>query len=144
MRDIRSYDVFKLADRLALSVCRTTGRFPKEETYGLTSQFRRAALSVPINLVEGSARSSGRDFGHFVDMALGSCEEARYEAHVAAELGYIGEAEFLKLDRSYEDVRKMLNRLRCLIRDAEPETRSARRRAKGDGRPIHTGEEAGG
>jgi len=141
MRDIRNYDVFKLADRLALTVYRLTLRFPKEETYGLISQMRRAALSIPVNLVEGAARSGSRDFGYFVDMALGSCEEVRYEAHVAAELGYLNRSDFGELDHAYEDVRKMLNRLRCLIRDAEPAVRSDRRKAKGDRRLSNAGKE---
>lgn len=131
MRDIRSYDVFKLADKLALAVYRVTTQFPKEETYGLTSQMRRAALSVPINLVEGSAWSSSRDFGYFVDMALGSCEGVRYEGHVAAELGCLTQTDFRKLDHASEDVAKMLNRLRCLIRDSGPAAGGEGRRAKG-------------
>jgi four helix bundle protein len=57
MRDIRKYEVFQLADRLVIDVCRLTSGFPKTETYGLTDQMRRAAASIPMNLTEGSARS---------------------------------------------------------------------------------------
>ena len=141
MRDIRNYDVFKLADRLALTVYRLTVTFPNEERYGLASQMRRAALSVPINLVEGAARSGARDFAHFVDIALGSCEEVRYEAHVASELGYMKPADCRQLDSAYEDVSKMLNRLRCLIRDSDPPARGDRRKARGE-RRVESKEEA--
>jgi len=142
MRDIRNYDVFKLADKLALTVYRLTVSFPNDERYGLVSQMRRAALSIPTNLVEGAARSSARDFAHFVDIALGSCEEVRYEAHVASELGYMKVADCRQLDSAYEDVSKMLNRLRCLIRDSGPLARSERRKAKSEGRSVGTNEEA--
>jgi len=142
MRDIRNYDVFKLADRLALTVYRLTVTFPNEERYGLASQMRRAALSVPINLVEGAARSGARDFAHFVDIALGSCEEVRYEAHVASELGYMKPADCRQLDSAYEDVSKMLNRLRCTIRDSDPPARSERRKAKSERRSAGTDKEA--
>jgi four helix bundle protein len=141
MRDIRNYDVFKLADKLALTVYRITVAFPNEERYGLVSQMRRAALSIPINLVEGAARSSARDFAHFVDIALGSCEEVRYEAHVASELGYMKPADCRQLDSAYEDVSKMLNRLRCMIRDSDPPARSERRKAKSERRSAGTEEE---
>jgi four helix bundle protein len=142
MRDIRNYDVFKLADKLALTVYRLTVSFPNEERYGLVSQMRRAALSIPINLVEGAARSSARDFAHFVDIALGSCEEVRYEAHVATELGYMKLADCRRLDSAYEDVSKMLNRLRCLIRDSEPRTGGEKRKAKSERRSAGVDKEA--
>jgi four helix bundle protein len=131
-----------LADKLALTVYRITVAFPNEEKYGLVSQMRRAALSIPINLVEGAARSSGRDFAHFVDMALGSCEEVRYEAHVASELGYMKAADCRQLDSAYEDVSKMLNRLRCLIRDSDPRSGGERRKAKSERRAAAINEEA--
>ncbi len=109
MRDVRDDDVFKLSDELALEVYRLTVRFPKEEVYALSSQMRRAALSIPMNLVEGAARTSGRDFAHFVDIAAGSCEEVRYQVHIAEELGYMKREDCRRMDREYEDVLKMLN-----------------------------------
>ncbi len=116
MRKVRDYDVFKLADKLVLEVYRATVRFPKEEVYALSSQMRRAALSIPMNLVEGAARTSGRDFAHFVDIAAGSCEEVRYQIHIAEELGYMKREDCRRMDREYEDVLKMLNRLRGTVR----------------------------
>ncbi|MBM3331335.1 four helix bundle protein [candidate division WOR-3 bacterium] len=142
MRDIRNYDVFRLADRLALMVYRITVSFPSEEKYGLVSQMRRAALSIPINLAEGAARSGARDFAHFVDMALGSCEEVRCEAHVASELGYMRTADCRQLDSSYEDVSKMLNKLRCKIRNSDPRSGGERRKAEGERRSTASKEEA--
>jgi four helix bundle protein len=79
MRDVKKYDVFQLADRLVIEVYRITAKFPREETYGLTSQLRRAASSIPMNLVEGAARSGEKEFSQFVNIAVGSCEEVRYQ-----------------------------------------------------------------
>jgi len=134
MRNVRNYDVFKLADRLALQLYRATARFPKEETYGLASQMRRAALSIPLNLVEGAARTSGRDFAHFVDIAAGSCEEVRYQVHVAEELGYMKPDDCRRMDREYENVMKMLNRLRGMVRGAGSRSAVAGRTANSEQR----------
>jgi four helix bundle protein len=136
VRAIRQYDVFRLADSLVILVYRATRRFPREETFGLAAQMRRAALSVPLNLVEGAARASGRDFAHFVDMALGSCEEVRYQVQVACQLGYMEASECRKLDGRYENVAKMLNRLRGLIRGSERRPLGGRRTARGEGQPA--------
>jgi len=111
MRDISGYDVFKLADRLVLAVYRLTAQFPRSEAFGLTAQMRRAAYSVPMNLVEGAARSSHKEFARFVDMAVGSCEEVRYQLHLAEELGYVPTGEIQEMQRQYEDVKRMLSRL---------------------------------
>jgi four helix bundle protein len=78
MRDHRNLRAFQLADELALLVYRETTGFPKEEMFGLTSQVRRAAVSVSSNIAEGSGRSSDVDFLRFLDMANGSLRELQY------------------------------------------------------------------
>jgi len=135
MRDIRRYDVYCLADRLALEVYRLTRAFPREEMFGLSSQMRRAALSVPLNLVEGAARNSSRDFAHFIDIALGSCEEIRYQIHFAQELGYIDKTTGQEMNHRYEAVSMMLGKLRNRVRGRPASgVRSERREAKGEKR----------
>ena len=111
MRSISKYTVFKLADELVLRIYRLTGRFPRCEQFGLTSQMRRAAYSIPMNLVEGAARSSQREFARFVDIAIGSCEEVRYQLSLAGRLGYAKLGEVAGLEAKYEEVKKMLTRL---------------------------------
>jgi four helix bundle protein len=111
MRDVRKYEVFRLADKLVLEVYRHTSEFPKSELFGLTSQMRRAAASVPMNLAEGSARSGAKEFAQFINIAAGSCEEVRYQLHLAAALGYISKADQERLDGEYEVVKKMLAKL---------------------------------
>lgn len=89
MRDHRKLEVFGLADSLALRVYDATRRFPEDERYGLTSQLRRAAVSIGTNIVEGAARHSSADFLRFLVIAYGSACELEYELSLAERLGYV-------------------------------------------------------
>ncbi len=91
MRDHRKLIAFTKARELALEVYRATSMFPREEQFGLTSQLRRASVSISSNLVEGCARRSERDYLRFVDMALGSARELEFQLELAQELGFLGE-----------------------------------------------------
>src|SRR5512141_1260580 len=93
MRDYRKIEAWKLADDFTVAVYASTRAFPREELYGLTSQLRRAAYSVPANIAEGSSRESQRDYLHFLYIARGSLTEAQYFVHLAQRLGYLGAAE---------------------------------------------------
>ncbi len=88
MRDYTKIDAWKLADDLTVAIYEATRTFPREEIYGLTSQLRRAAYSVPANIVEGSSRESKRDYLHFLYIARGSLSEAQYFVQLAGRLGY--------------------------------------------------------
>ena len=115
MRDVKKYDVFQLADRLVIEVYQITAKFPREETYGLTSQLRRAASSIPMNLVEGAARSGEKEFSQFANIAVGSCEEVRYQLHLARELDYIDSDTQVRLDAEYKNVKMMLSKLLAAV-----------------------------
>lgn len=97
MQDHRKLKIFIMADDLIVDVYDYTRTFPKEERFGLTSQIRRAALSVPTNIVEGCARRSQRELAQFIAIALGSASEVRYLIEVSQRLGYddhaVGELE---------------------------------------------------
>ena len=91
MRDHRQLEAFVKVRQLVLDVYRATSQFPREELFGLTSQIRRSAVSVPSNLVEGCARKGERDFLRFVDMAPGSARELEFQLELAQDLGFLGE-----------------------------------------------------
>ena len=100
-----------MAHQLTLEIYKTAARFPKDETFGLISQMRRAAYSIPMNLAEGAARSSSGEFCQFVNIALGSCEELRYQLLLAKDLSYLKDSDYQRLDSRYEEVKKMLTAL---------------------------------
>jgi four helix bundle protein len=89
MRDYTKIGAWKLADDLTVALYERTRTFPREELYGLTSQLRRAAYSVPANIAEGSSRESKRDYLHFLYIARGSLAETQYFIHLARRLGYL-------------------------------------------------------
>jgi len=111
MRDIRKYEVFQLTDQLVRDVYRVTAKFPKPEMFGLTGQIRRAVASTPMNLAEDAAGAGAKEFARFVNVAVGSCEEVRYQLHLAEALGYLAKVEQQALDHRYESVKKMLAKL---------------------------------
>jgi four helix bundle protein len=82
-------EVWKKAVDFVVNIYRETGTFPSEEKFGLTSQIRRAAVSIPANIAEGAARQSDKEFNHFIAVAQGSCSEVETEllsVHVSAFL----------------------------------------------------------
>ncbi len=97
MREYTKIQAWALVDDLAVVIYGATRTFPKEELYGLTSQLRRAASSVPANIVEGSARERKKDYLHFLYIARGSLAETRYFIHLARRLSYLPEAEAVAL-----------------------------------------------
>jgi four helix bundle protein len=92
MRDYTKIEAWRLADDLTVEIYTQTRSFPREELYGLTSQLRRASSSVPANIVEGSARSTQRDYLHFLYIARASLSEAQYFVHLSHRLGYLDDA----------------------------------------------------
>jgi four helix bundle protein len=98
MRDYRKIHAWQEADDLTVAVYQQTKRFPKEELYGLTSQLRRAAYSVPSNIAEGSARGTNKDYLHFLHIARASLTEVQYFIHLSGRLGYLAEADQVELD----------------------------------------------
>jgi four helix bundle protein len=120
VRDYRKLRAFEVADQLVLAIYETTRRFPKEEQFGLTSQMRRAALSVASNIVEGCARSSEADFVRFLDMAYGSAREVEYQLSVAHRLNYLPTKEFQSLNAACEETGKVLHGLIRSMRNRHP------------------------
>lgn len=109
MKDFRKLIVWEKAHKLTLEVYRITSLFPREELYGLTSQIRRASVSIPANFAEGCGRDSEGELLRFMRIAMGSSSELEYEILLAQDLGYLSIEEFNEISRDLVEVRKMLN-----------------------------------
>ena len=120
MRDHHKLRAFELADELALLTYRETKTFPREEVFGLTSQMRRAAVSVPSNIVEGCARNTEKDYVHFLNTAYGSAKEVEYQASLANRLGYLSSTE---LEENAAETARVLNALINALRKGGGEKR---------------------
>ena len=111
MRTVEDLDVFKLAHQLALEIYEITKGFPEHERFGLISQMRRSASSVPMNLMEGSHRLSTKEYRQFVGIAKGSAGEMKYQLLLAKDLRYMTNEEYLDFLGKYERVSQMLTKL---------------------------------
>jgi four helix bundle protein len=107
VKDYRELIAWQKAVDLVEAVYRATRSFPREEIYGLTSQIRRAVVSVPSNVAEGQARNSTADFLHFLSIARGSLKEVETQVIIARRLGYIDE----KLERDLTSLTEEVSRL---------------------------------
>jgi four helix bundle protein len=88
MQNHKDLEAWKVSVDFAVDVYRLTGTFPKEEIYGLTSQLRRASVSIPANIAEGAARNSTKEFIQFLHIALGSASEVETHLILAQKLGF--------------------------------------------------------
>ena len=100
--------MWRLADELARQVYAVTKEFPKEETYGITAQLRRAALSVPTNIVEGCARRGDRELSRFLSIAFGSFSEVKYLLYFSNSIGYLPKEQYDVLAARYDELGKRL------------------------------------
>jgi len=116
MGDYHRLAVWEKSHQLALAVYRTSDGFPKEELYGLTSQIRRAATSIPPNIVGGSGRGSDAEIARFLQIALGSAYEVEYQLLLARDLGWLGETQYQGLSQQIEEIKKMLSGLIAKLR----------------------------
>lgn len=109
MRDYKKLEVWKKSHELYMHIKKSIApKFPKEERYELSSQLLMAALSVPLNIVEGSGKFTDKDFARFLDNSLGSTNETDYCCFAAYELKYITEQDYLVVNKMVNEVRAML------------------------------------
>ncbi len=108
MRDFHKLIVWHKAHELVIAVYRETQLFPKEELYGLTSQIRRAAISIPANLAEGCGRNSEIELARFMEIAMGSASELDYHLMLAKDLGYLFEEKYILLFDQVSEVKRIL------------------------------------
>ena len=103
--------VWQKADAFVILVYSNTKNFPKEELYGLTSQLRRASLSVPLNIVEGRARKGFKEYSRFLHISRGSLSECAYLLDVAHRLGYLTDEQFVASEELRRETSFLLQRL---------------------------------
>jgi four helix bundle protein len=108
MRDFQKLKVWEKAHRLALAVYRATTSFPREEMYGLTSQIRRSATSIPANVAEGCGRTGEAELGRFLKIAMGSSSELEYHLMLARDLGFLKITEYKPLVAQVTEIKQML------------------------------------
>lgn len=111
MRDHRTLRAFQLTDQLVEQVYIGTKDFPREELFGLTSQIRRAAVSVAANIVEGCGRESDNEYRHFLSQAFGSLREVGYFLDLSRRLGYLPQGRFDELNNQYDESARVLSGL---------------------------------
>ncbi|MFV0198744.1 four helix bundle protein [Empedobacter falsenii] len=111
MKTHKDLEVWKKSVDFVTTIYSETQNFPKEEIYGLTNQMRRAAVSIPSNIAEGSARQGNKELVQFLYIALGSAVELDTQLIIARNLTYINEEKFIQLIVKLEEIAKMLNGL---------------------------------
>ena len=116
-RDHTKLRAFELADQAVLLIYRVTREFPREEIYGLTAQMRRAAVSIPSNIVEGCARESQSEYLRFLEIAFASLRELHYQVSLASRLGYLSESNNRACDELLTETGKVLGSLLRAMRN---------------------------
>ena len=113
IRDFRDFEVYRRSFEAAVEMYRITAGYPREELYGLTSQIKRAATSIPLNIAEGyGKRENANEFKRFLYMAIGSCNEMRVLMDLSVRLGFVSEEIHARYEKEYNEIGKMLTALR--------------------------------
>jgi four helix bundle protein len=108
LQDFRNINVWKKSHLLTKLIYQITSTFPKEEQFGLTSQIRRACVSIPSNIVEGCGREGNVEFCRFLQIAMGSLYELEYQILLARDLSFLEEEVFIQLNGDITEIRKMM------------------------------------
>ena len=118
MRDHRKLRAFELADQLVVAVYHATQGFPRQEMFGLTSQLRRASVSIASNIVEGCARFSEAEYMRFLDTAYGSSREVEYQVDLSRRRGFVDVSTHMKLQGLATETAKVLSGLLRSLRNS--------------------------
>jgi four helix bundle protein len=108
MQDFRNLKVWSKAHALTLHIYAATRSFPREESYGLTAQLRRAAASIAANIAEGCGRAGDAELKRFLQISMGSASELEYHLLLARDLGYLPDHDYSELHQAGEEMKRML------------------------------------
>jgi four helix bundle protein len=119
LKSYKDLDVWKKAYKFCLDIYRATKLFPDEERYGLASQMRRAAVSIPCNIAEGYGRKTNKEYIQLLYIAYGSACELETQTMLVKDLGYVNYELFTHLQQDFKDIERML---KALIKSLERST----------------------
>lgn len=111
MKKFKDLNVWGKAIDLVKAVYSATNDFPEEEKFGLTSQIRRSAVSIPSNIAEGSGRDSDKEFNHFLNIARGSTFELETQLIISGEIGILNSDELNQLSEKIDEIQRMITNL---------------------------------
>ena len=111
MNKFKELKVWQKAIQLVTKIYSVTKNFPKEEMYGIVSQIRRCAVSIPSNIAEGAGRGGKKEFSHFLDIAKGSSFELETQLIISTELGFLNKNGFEDINSELDEIQKMITGL---------------------------------
>ena len=120
VRSFRELKVWEKGHRLTLRIYEATGRFPRQETYGLAAQIRRCSASIPANIAEGCGRSGDAELGRFMLISMGSASELEYHLLLARDLGYLNSTQYRDLSQRTQEIKRMLSTFITKRRHTKP------------------------
>ncbi|MCD0474657.1 four helix bundle protein [Flavobacterium sp. EDS] len=115
MHQFKQLGIWKKSRLLCSKIYNITATFPSEEKFGITNQLRRASVSIPSNIAEGSSRNSNKDFARFLEIAIGSAYEVETQLLISSDLGFITEENTIELTNLLEEIIKMTSRFRATL-----------------------------
>ncbi|UQD56751.1 four helix bundle protein [Flavobacterium sp. K5-23] len=115
MHRFKELEIWKKSRLFCALIYKVTLSFPNEEKFGLTNQLRRASISIPSNIAEGSSRQSNKDFARFLEIAIGSAYEVETQILISSDLGFINQENLIELTNILEEIIKMTSRFRATL-----------------------------
>ncbi len=118
MHRFKDLEIWKKSRLFCSEIYNITSKFPESEKFGLTNQLRRASVSIPSNIAEGSSRHSNKDFARFLQITLGSAYEIETQLLIASDLGFINDEESEKLSKNLESIIKMTSKFKSTLKQS--------------------------
>lgn len=116
MHNFKELDIWKDSKEFCYKIYQVTRSYPEEERFGMINQLRRASVSIPSNIAEGSSRQSNKEFAHFICVALGSCYEVQTQLEISAKLGFIQIEKEKELITELEILQRKINKFYQYLR----------------------------
>ncbi|AOC95970.1 hypothetical protein BB050_02877 [Flavobacterium anhuiense] len=115
MHQFKELLIWKKSRSFCSKIYSVRATFPSEEKFGIINQLRRASVSIPSNIAEGSSRNSNKDFARFLEIAIGSAYEVETQLLISSDLGFINEESTTELINLLEEITKMTSRFRATL-----------------------------